>query len=70
MNFTKLLSIIAMVLLIIGGINWGLIGFFHYNLVTTLFGDKMLARIIYGLVGLSAVYVLLVGFKGNKTVWR
>lgn len=48
----------ALALIIIGGINWGLVGFFNYNLVDQLFGaGSALARIVYALVGLSAVYV-------------
>lgn len=48
---------IALVLVIVGGLNWGLVGFFDFDLVATLFGDmSVLSRIVYGLVGLSAVY--------------
>jgi uncharacterized membrane protein YuzA (DUF378 family) len=48
----------ALVLIVIGGINWGLVGFFDYNLVDSLFGEGSgLARVIYALVGLAAVYV-------------
>jgi uncharacterized membrane protein YuzA (DUF378 family) len=48
----------ALVLIVIGGINWGLVGFFDYNLVDSLFGvGSALARIVYGLVGLAAIYV-------------
>ncbi len=56
---------IAWVLVIIGGLNWGLIGFFQFDLVATLFGDMtMVSRIVYDLVGLSAVYlVLMMGGK-------
>ena len=47
---------IALTLLIIGGLNWGLIGFFNYNLVDALFGTATwLTRIVYALVGLSAI---------------
>lgn len=47
---------IALTLLIIGGLNWGLIGFFNYNLVDSLFGTATwLTRIVYALVGLSAI---------------
>lgn len=47
---------IALTLLIIGGLNWGLIGFFDYNLVESLFGTMpWLTRIIYALVGASAI---------------
>jgi hypothetical protein len=51
---------IAMILLIIGGLNWGLWGFFQFDLVASLLGgnDAMAARIVYDLVGLSALYTL------------
>lgn len=47
---------IALTLLIIGGLNWGLVGLFNYNLVDALFGTATwISRIIYTLVGLSAI---------------
>jgi uncharacterized membrane protein YuzA (DUF378 family) len=50
---------IVLILLIIGGLNWGLVGFFNYNLVSSIFGEATtVSRIIYGLVGLSAIYML------------
>jgi uncharacterized membrane protein YuzA (DUF378 family) len=50
---------LMIVLLAVGGLNWGLIGLFHFDLVATLFGDfSILSRIVYGLVGISAVYIL------------
>lgn len=53
-------------LLIIGGVNWGLVGLFNYNLVMGLFGTwPMVERLVYVLVGLSAVYMLFAG-KGKK----
>lgn len=53
----KNLDLIAMILLLIGGINWGLVGAFNYNLVANLLGDaSMVTRVIYGLVGLCALY--------------
>lgn len=53
----KPLDIAAISLLIIGGVNWGLVGLFRWNIVEKLFGQwEILARIIYGLVGLSALY--------------
>ena len=55
---------IALVLLIIGGLNWGLVGLFEFDLVATIFGDmSWLSRVIYILVGLSAVYVAVMGGK-------
>ncbi len=50
------LGTIAYVLLLIGGLNWGLVGAFDFNLVSFLFGDgTLISRIVYLLVGLSAV---------------
>jgi uncharacterized membrane protein YuzA (DUF378 family) len=52
---------IALILLIIGGINWGLVGAFDFNLVSAIFGDfTFLTRLIYILVGLSGIYMLIV----------
>lgn len=51
---------IAMILLIIGGLNWGLIGIFGFDLVAGIFGEmSMLSRLIYSLVGVSAIIVLI-----------
>ena len=50
---------IALVLLVIGGLNWGLVGLFGFDLVATLFGTmSTLSRIVYVLVGLSALYTI------------
>ena len=55
----KYLQCIALTLSIIGSVNWGLIGFFNLNLVSLLFGSMTwLSRIIYGLVGISGLYLL------------
>ena len=49
----------ALALTIIGAINWGLIGFFGFDLVRVLFGDmSLLSRIVYALVGVSGLYAL------------
>ena len=57
----KAINLITLVLLIIGGINWGLVGLFQFDLVAALFGgqDAMLSRVVYTLVGLSAVWQIL-----------
>jgi uncharacterized membrane protein YuzA (DUF378 family) len=47
----------AMILLIVGGLNW-FFGLFSFNLVTTIFGAGSLAKFVYLLVGLSAIYIL------------
>ncbi len=53
------LKIIAYILVIIGAINWGLIGFFNFDLVATIFGEMtVLTRIVYDLVGIAAIYLL------------
>ena len=53
----KTLQRIALVLTIIGALNWGLIGFFEFNLVTSLFGDNnsVISRIIYSLIAIAGV---------------
>lgn len=62
------INTIAWVLLIIGGLNWGLVGFFEFDLVASIFGDmSVVARIIYVLVGLSALYLTMSCSKGCKT---
>lgn len=61
----KTLRYIALVLVIIGAVNWGLIGFFKFNLVDSIFGTmSAVSRIIYALVGLSGLYCLT--FFGNN----
>ena len=53
----KIIDRIALVLVIIGAINWGLIGFFNFNLVDSIFGTtSVISRIIYGLVGVSGLW--------------
>jgi uncharacterized protein len=50
----------ALIVLAIGGLNWLLVGAFNFDLVATLFGEmSALSRIVYVLVGLSAIYVLI-----------
>lgn len=59
----KMLDRVAMVLLTIGGINWGLVTWFGFNLVTTIsFGAPLLENIIYSLVGISGIYSLKLWF--------
>lgn len=54
---------LTLVLVIIGGLNWGLIGLFEYNLITNVFGVGGLTKIIYIVFGLSALYILGVSKK-------
>ena len=58
---------IALTLLIVGGINWGLIGFFDFNLVAAIFGDASpLSRVIYVAVGVSALYSIYTAIKMSR----
>jgi uncharacterized membrane protein YuzA (DUF378 family) len=58
---------IAMTLLVIGGLNWGLVGFFSFDLVAAIFGDMtMVSRIVYDLVGLSAIYSVWMVFDNQS----
>ncbi len=60
----KLIDKIALVLIIIGAINWGLIGLFRFNLVEAIFGSMtILSRIIYTLVGLSGLWGIKLLFE-------
>ena len=67
-NNLHTLDWIAMTLMIIGGINWGLIGLFNFDLVSALFGTmSALSRAIYALVGMSALYSI---YTSSKLVSR
>ena len=54
------LGMLVTLLLIVGGINWGLVGLIDLNLVTMLFGEMTtISRVVYSLVGLAGVYTLI-----------
>lgn len=56
----KSIDLLAAILLIVGGLNWGLVGFFNFDLVATLFGNaSVLSRLVYVVVGLAGVYQAL-----------
>ncbi len=61
----KTLNWITMLLVVIGGLNWGLIGLFDFDLVSAIFGAS-LSRVIFILVGVSALYMLIVAPKMMK----
>lgn len=55
----KTIDYIALIFVIIGAINWGLIGFLGFDLVRTIFGDMtLISRIIYAVVGIAGLYSL------------
>ena len=63
----KTVYTIAIILLVIGGLNWGLIGVFNWNLVEVIFGDMTtMARIVYTLVGVSAILVAVKSMSGGQ----
>ncbi|MBR5468729.1 MAG: DUF378 domain-containing protein [Firmicutes bacterium] len=56
----KMRDYLALTLVIVGALNWGLVGFFNFDLVSAIFGVNMraIARIIFALVGLAGIYCL------------
>jgi uncharacterized membrane protein YuzA (DUF378 family) len=70
----KQLDVLATVLVVVGALNWGLVGFARFDLVAALFGMQFgetspLTSIVYGLVGLAGVYQA-VAFKGMPRRWH
>jgi uncharacterized protein len=61
----KNLNMLAWVLLVVGGLNWGLVGAFDFNLVSAIFGMGMIANVVYMLVGASALLSLYNHFAGE-----
>jgi len=56
----KKIDILAAILLVVGGLNWGLVGLLNFDLVAKLFGEmSLLSRLVYSLVGLAALYQAL-----------
>ena len=67
MNKLSTLDWVAVVLMIIGALNWGLVGLFKFDLVAAIFGDmSALSRIVYVLVGLSGLYTIFIASKLSK----
>jgi len=69
----KILDIVVTTLLVIGALNWGLVGFFGFNVIGTLFGEATaFARVIYAAVGLSGLYELYnvtIGYNAMHHRW-
>ena len=61
---------VAFILVIVGALNWGLVGLFSFDLVATIFGNMtMISRVVYVLVGVSALYLVVKGpGMSKKTV--
>lgn len=65
----KFLDVLCAILLIIGGINWGIIGVANFNIVQFLFSGIYIDRVIYVLVGLAAIYQIF-SIKGIQSRWH
>lgn len=67
MNKLNAFDWLAVVLVIVGGLNWGLVGILKFDLVAAIFGDMSgLSRVVYALVGLAAVYLAAISMKLAK----
>jgi uncharacterized membrane protein YuzA (DUF378 family) len=64
----QILNKTTLFLLIVGGLNWGLVGLFGFDLVAALFGEMtLLSRVVYALVGVSALWQLVPLFAGESS---
>lgn len=65
-----MLDAIALILIIIGGINWGSIGIFQFDIIAWIFGGQsaIVSRILYTLVGLAAVWCISLLFRDNDII--
>ena len=60
----QIVKIISYILVLIGSLNWGLVGFFNIDLVALIFGDMtLISRIVYGLVGISAILYTIASYR-------
>jgi uncharacterized membrane protein YuzA (DUF378 family) len=64
----KSLDVTAAILVIVGALNWGLVGLAHFNLVSAIFGQGVLSAIVYTLVGVAGAYQLVRLFALPKPV--
>lgn len=64
----RAINVITLILLIVGGLNWGLVGLFGFDLVAALFGPmSALSRIVYTLVGVSALVQIIALARGQPS---
>ena len=58
---------LALILVLVGGLNWGLVGILNFDLVATIFGTmSLLSRIVYSVVGLATIYMIAMAMKLAK----
>lgn len=63
---------LVLILIIIGALNWGLIGFFSYDFVASIFGAEfqIVSRVIYALVGLAGIYAISFFFRNHEATQK
>ena len=67
----RILNSVTLALLIVGGLNWGLVGLLDFDLVAAIFGEmSLLSRIVYVLVGVSALWQVVPLLQGERTAVR
>ena len=67
MKAMKTMDVVVWTLLAIGGLNWGLVGVFNFDLVAAIFGEmSILSRILYAIIGLAALYDIV----AIKAIWQ
>jgi uncharacterized membrane protein YuzA (DUF378 family) len=68
----KMIDRIALILLIVGGLNWGSIGLFKFDIVSWLFGGQadIISRIVYTIVGLSAIWCVSLLFRSRDEIFE
>ena len=67
MKKSQFIEVASIILLLVGGLNWGLVGFFEWNFIDTIFGfGSTLSRIVYALVGISALYRIGIWVKSVR----
>lgn len=58
------LDVVSLILIIVGAVNWGLIGFFNLDVISAIFGNmSMITRIIFAVVGIAGIYSLVLFWK-------
>jgi len=68
----KGLGLVALILVVVGAVNWGLVGLAQFDLVAALFGgpSTLISRVVYSLVGLAGVTILALQFLGSSAAGR
>ena len=67
MNKLNILDWIVLILVVVGGLNWGLVGILEFDLVATIFGDmSAISRVVYTLVGVAAIYTIYLATRVGK----